>query len=356
MKPLIILLVGGGTGGHIFPLYPLAKKLLNQGQKVQLIVNESPLDHQIIADKFSNLKDLKVHYLKTHKIDYHFSFRNLVAPFKIINSFFRTHLLIKKIKPDVVFFKGGFVGFPVLIALKYLTRFKGKIYLHDSDISAGALTKFIGKSADHVFNNFGKAATPLFYWPENLETGLQNSVRTLNNNLKTKFELSTNSKPKILVFGGSQGAQFLNNLFAQNLQTLTKKYHLTIVAGPKNNLGVQHENLEIHNFMPQDDLIKAIIESDVVVCRSGASMFQVLAAKTKCIAVPLPSSARNHQLHNAQYFTDKGLSYLLEQNESTSKKLLTLIAAVLKDKKLEKTLATYEGSPQFEKIINVITK
>ena len=351
MKPQTILLVGGGTGGHIFPLYPLAKKLLAQGHQVDLIVNDSPLDRQVINDKFSDLKSLKVHFLKTHKIDYHLSLRNLVAPFKILKSFFRTQKLLNKIKPEVVFFKGGFVGFPVLVALKYLMRFKGKIYLHDSDISAGTLTRFIGKSADKIFTNFGKQATPLFYWPDTLER-----VRTQNSNLKTAFELSSNSKPKILIFGGSQGAQFLNNLIVRNIKPLTKKYEVILVAGPKNDINVKAANFQVHNFMPQDNLIKAMLETDLVVCRSGASMFQVLAAHTKCIAVPLPSSARDHQLKNAQYFVDKGLCYLLEQNTDTPQKLLPMIETILTDTKLSHTLESYKGLPQTNEIVNVITK
>jgi len=235
-----ILLVGGGTGGHIFPLHPLAQKLLAEGNSVHLIVNDAELDRKVIADKFSDLESLKVHYLKTYKIDYHLSLRNLVAPFKILGSFFRTQKLIKKTNPDTVFFKGGFVGFPVLIALKYfiskrwwersktrnsrqeenfadkrtllvrvreyfshnkkVRRFSSfpRIYLHDSDISAGKLTQLIGKNADHIFTNFGANATPLFYWPNNL-----------------KIQKSQNHKPKILVFGGSQGARFINNLIIQ---------------------------------------------------------------------------------------------------------------------------------------------
>lgn len=355
MAQKTILLVGGGTGGHIFPLYPVIKKLIEQGQKVHLIVNDSPLDKKVIEDKFNDSTELNVHYLKTYKIDYHVSLRNLVAPFKIITSFFRTKKLLKEINPQVVFFKGGFVGFPVLVALKYLSRFKGKIYLHDSDISPGILTKFIGKNADHVFTNFGEYPTPLFYWPEVTER-----VRTPNRNLKSEFELSSsehkNTKPKILIFGGSQGAQFLNTLIIQNLETLTKKYQITLVAGPKNKIEIKHQNFEIYNFMPQDVLIKAMHDADVVICRSGASMFQVLAAHTKSIAVPLPSSARNHQLHNAQYFADKGLCYLLEQNTQTHDQLLPMIKNILTDKQLSQILKNYEGLPQVQKIVNVITK
>lgn len=339
MTQKTILLVGGGTGGHLFPLYPLAKILQQKEFEVHLIVNNSALDKKIINDKFLDIPTLKIHFLKTYKIDYHLSFRNLIAPFKILESLLKTKKLLKKIKPQVVFFKGGFVGFPVLIALKYLSRYSGKIYVHDSDITPGILTKFIGKNADQVFSNFGKNSTPLFYWPAEL-----NRVRTAESGLK------------ILVFGGSQGSQFLNHLIVQNLDSLTKNYQITLVSGSKNEIKTPHANFEVYNFMPQDNLIKALHEADLVICRSGASLFQVLAAHTKCIAVPLPASARNHQLHNAQYFSDKNLCYLLKQNSQTHDQLPLLIEKILADKKLTKTLENYQGLPQVEKIVNIITK
>lgn len=347
-----ILLVGGGTGGHIFPLYPLAETLLEAGHTVHLIVNDADLDRDIISQTFSRLETrdsrLKFHYLRTYKVDYHLSLRNLVAPFKILGSFFRTKSLINKIKPDTVFFKGGFVGFPVLVALKYLMRFKSKVYLHDSDISAGKLTQLIGKNADHIFSNFGSNATPLFYWPSG-----SNQVRTLQADQPAKSGLNT--KPKILVFGGSQGAQFLNNLMVQNIEDLGKKYVIDLVVGPKNIVETKHESLNVHPFMPQDDLIKQMIAADLVICRSGASMFQVLAAQTRCIAIPLPTSARNHQYDNAKYFTDKGLCYLLEQNHQTAEKLLPMIEQILNDKELQQALEDYEGLPQADQIVKVIT-
>lgn len=383
-----ILLVGGGTGGHIFPLYPLAEKLLSEGHTVHLVVNDAVLDRQIISQTFSKLQapssKFKAHYLRTYKIDYHLSFRNLVAPFKILGSFLRTKNLLKKTKPDVVFFKGGFVGFPILVILKYFKflnhlpftiNYQPRVYLHDSDISAGKLTQLIGKNADHVFTNFGPNATPLFYWPKSNsapqseastpplplgEAQGQDSdarkVRTSANTQKNKSGLK-----RILVFGGSQGAQFLNNLMVQNIEELTEKYDITLVAGPKNTINhqpstINPENFVIHSFLPQDDLIKAMVESDLVICRSGASMFQVLAAQTPCIAIPLPTSARNHQYDNAKYFADKGLGYLLEQNNQTRGQLLPTINKILQDKKLAQRLDAYQGQPQVEKITNLITK
>jgi len=337
-----ILLVGGGTGGHIFPLYHLAKELIGRGCEVHLIVNNASLDKKIVQEDFANLKTLQVHYLQTYKIDYHLSLRNLVAPFKILSSFLRTQKLLKKIDPEVVFFKGGFVGFPVLVALKYLMRFKGKIYLHDSDISAGALTQFIGKRADHIFTNFGDSPTPLFYWPQNV-----------------KVKKPHNTVSKILVFGGSQGADFLNKLVIHNLGSLVKNYDTTLVTGPKNRLETHLSGMprfEHHPFLAQEVLLQKILEADIVIARSGASVFQVLAAKTKLICVPLPTAARNHQLHNAEYFKAKGLCYLLQQNTETNDQLLPMIQQILEDKDLEKNLADYEGLPQVEAIANEITQ
>ena len=251
------------------------------------------------------------------------------------------------------------MGFPVLVALQYLKclnhlpftiQHSSKIFLHDSDTSPGALTKIIGKNADHVFSNFGTSPTPLFYWPSEF--------------LPSRGEGAGEGqghKPKILVFGGSQGAQFLNNLIIQNLEPLTKKYHVTLVTGPNNTINhqpstIHPESFKAVPFLPQDKLIQAIIEADLVICRSGASIFQVLAAHTKMICIPLPSAARNHQLHNAQYFFDKGLCYLLAQNHQTSKKLLPMMEQILADKQLEKKLQNYAGLPQVEKITRTITQ
>ncbi len=341
-KKQTILLVGGGTGGHILPLYSLAEACLKKGSNVHLIVNDADLDKKIIQDKFLNLKDLEIHFLKTQKIHYHFSLENFIAPFKIIVSFFRTKKLLKETNPDIVFFKGGFVGFPVLVALKHLIKFRGKIYLHDTDISTGKLTQSIGKKADKIFSNFGENPTPLFYWPKNL-----------------KVQKTKNPCPKILIFGGSQGAYFLNKLIIQKLGILTQKYYITLVSGPNQELpkfNSPKENFTLINFMPQDDLIKAMIESDLVICRSGGSMFQVFAAQTPCIAVPLPTSARNHQWENAKYFEEKGYCYLLEQNADTQNKLLPTIEQVLNDPTYLKNIKDQNIQNQASKIAEIITK
>jgi len=364
-----ILLIGGGTGGHILPLKNLAKSLLKKGQKVHLIVSNSPLDKKIIQNDFSgiilkNKKNFKIHYLKAHKLHYHFSTKNFLNIFKIPLSFFTARKLIKKINPDILFFKGGFVGLPILIASQYLMKFKGKIYLHESDISSGALTNFFGKYADRIFSNFGKSPKPLFFFPITKKGGTDKKGNHKEFPLQKKF--SKNPK-KILIFGGSQGAQFLNKIILENAEKLLKKnFHITLVTGilnksHTNNLLKKYKlksfkNLEIFNLLPQDDLIKKIINSDLIITRSGASIFQIFAAHKKSILIPLPTSARNHQQHNADYFKKKKICYILKQNKQTASKLVSEIQKILKDKTLEKNLKTINIQDASEKITEIILK
>jgi len=346
-KPKTILLVGGGTGGHIFPLYNLAAELVEQGAEVHLVVNDAELDRKILDQTFAKLP-ITPHFLKAHKLHYHFALSNLVNWVKIIGSFWSARRLVKKVQPDTIFFKGGFVGFPILIAAKWLPGFKGKIYLHDSDIAPGALSKLFAKHADQTFSNFGENAHPLFYWPNKTAAPTchpEQSEGPLADQRKTIF-----------IFGGSQGAQFINDLIIDNAEVLCKKYHVVLVAGPGKSPSSEllSPNLQIHEFMAQEELIKELSRSTLVIARAGASMFQVLAAQKPMIAIPLPTAARNHQQMNAQYFTDKGLCYLLEQNKDTQGKFLPMVEHIVQDKDLLKGLRKYDIRPAANAIAKVI--
>lgn len=346
--PTKVLLVGGGTGGHIYPLYNLAETLIEKSADVHLMVNDAELDKKIVQQTFNHLP-LQTHYFRAYKWHYHLAFSNLINWIKILKSCVAARHLVMKIQPDVIFFKGGFVGFPILVAAKWLTGFKGKIYLHDSDISTGALSKLFGKYADQTFSNFGEDATPLFYWPR-FKPGLEKKAASQARDLL----------PQILIFGGSQGAQFINQLILKNVDELCKKYRVILVTGP-DKLPDRHpkldrlpSNLEIYEFLDQDKLIEQIICSSLVIARAGASMFQVLAAQKPLITIPLPTAARNHQYYNAKYFADQGLCYLLEQNKNTHSQLLEMIEAALHDQILRAHLEATRVQPQTREIVSAI--
>jgi UDP-N-acetylglucosamine--N-acetylmuramyl-(pentapeptide) pyrophosphoryl-undecaprenol N-acetylglucosamine transferase len=324
MKKTKIFLIGGGTGGHILPLRNLADVLKLRSVDIKLIVADSPLDRKIVA---KNFLDIETIFFRTGKIRRYFSWQNFVDFFIILKSIFVARKIIKNEKPDILFFKGGFVGFPFLVAVRFLLRFQGKIFAHESDILLGRLTNLLQKYADKTFANFDEEnPMPLFYAPNEVECGSK------------KGDL-----PKLLILGGSQGAQFLNEIFLFNAEKLCEKYFITCLSGLGKLVNFSNKNFEQFEFLSAAILAQKIHESDLLITRAGAnSLFEIVAAKKSAIAIPLPSAAQNHQFLNAEFFAKKNLLRILLQNEDTKNKLCTEIELTLKNNKLKNNLLKSE--------------
>ena len=335
-----ILLIGGGTGGHIMPLKNLAEHLIKKGAEVHLIVGISALEKKIISENFSDLPELNIHYFRTGKIRRYLSFQNIKDFFIIFKSCFAARTLIKKIQPDTIFFKGGFVGFPFYVASQYLHKFKGNIYAHESDITPGALTKLLKKKAKQIFYNFGNPTTPLFFTQEKKSSASNQKIQ--------------NKLPHILIFGGSQGAAFLNQIPLQCNNEFIEKHKITLVTGLDKKINLIHPNITQHLMLPNDQLLETIDQADLVITRGGASIFQILEAQKKCIIIPLPSAAQNHQTLNAEYLEQKGWVYHLKQNQDTYKKLSTKVTEILQDKKLQTTLEKINIKSEAKKIAEIL--
>ncbi len=293
-----VLLIGGGTGGHILPLASLLRELEKSKAGVELIVADAPLDKKLVEQSFPNAT---VHYFKTDKIRRYLSVKNLAAPFKIIASIFRAHSLIKKSKPSAIFFKGGFVGFPFLIAARVWHR-EIKLFSHESDLSPGALTKFASRWCHASFESFGEKPMPLFYSPE----------KKLNAPQKSE-------KQKLLILGGSQGAQWINQKLEKECAELTKQFDTLLVSGQGKSISCKAKNFRQVELLPADELAQELHNSDIVISRAGAnSLFEIISAKKPSIIVPLPSAARDHQTLNANWFAEKGLCHVLLQSSENS--------------------------------------
>jgi len=339
-----VLLIGGGTGGHIYPLRNLVDELLKHNAQVELIVADQKLDRKIIKENFTNIP---VRYFKTGKIRRYLSFRNFLDFFLIIKSFFTAKSLLKKINPDVIFFKGGFVGFPFLIAIKFLMNFKGQIFSHESDISPGFMTKFATKYSDRSFHSFGSNPTPLFYSPkiENQKSEIEDcrlKIADCHSPLpKEKSPEGANRIKKLLFFGGSQGAKFVNDLFLKCHDKILQDYQVTLVTGHDKKVSLKHPNFEQFETLPTNKLSQKIQTSDLIIARAGSnSLFEIITAKKPSIIIPLPSVARNHQLKNALFFKEKDLCEILEQKDATPDKLIAMISATIISEKIKQALKT----------------
>ncbi len=332
-----ICFVGGGTGGHILPLLNLVEACVDNSFETSFILADQPLDRAIVKKNFRS-KSIDTYFLKTGKIRYYFAWENFKDLFRIVGAIFRARKLLKRLNPDIIFFKGGFVCFPVLVAAKYLfPRFKGRIYLHDSDISQSRLSRLIARHATQVFTNFGPRAMPLFY------------------SLKSKVKPAEKSDlPRLFIFGASQGAVFINTIFHKKASEICQKYRVTLISGIGKAIDFSHKNFEQHELLDAKRFAEKLSEADLVITRGSASLFQILELHKKAIVIPLPSSARNHQVKNTLYFVNKGLVYHLPQNKQAVDKLCPLIDQCFADDVLAKKLKDFCLTDSTDRILATI--
>lgn len=336
-----ILFIGGGTGGHIMPLIPLVKVTDAVWEK-HLLTDKTENDRLMVEENFKDL-GIMAHQIKSGKIRAYVSLKNLIDIPIIIISVFKSYALLKKIDPDILFFKGGYVGFPMVLALKF-ERFWGikrrKIFLHESDITPGKLYKMLSPIADGIFKNFGNH--PLFYYESN-------RFPTLD-----KEGVGTRFKQKLLIFGGSQGAQWINQSITKILPELLQNYQVTLITGQGKAVKAQGDGFSQYELLAQTALYKKMAESDLIITRGGASIFQVLYLQKKALIIPLSGSARNHQVENAQYFAKQGLCHTLDETKAEPSDIIQALALLSSDQKLSHTLKQAPIKPAEEKIWKIL--
>ena len=209
---------------------------------------------------------------------------------------------------------------------------------------------------------------PLFYSPsskfDQISPLYKGGLRGVN---KHKQENTTNAPPQssfpkreekknILIFGGSQGAQFINETFLANAAPLCGKYHITLISGLGKEINFQHKHFQQFPLLPVKELSEKIQSSDLIISRASSALFEIIAAKKPSIIIPLPSAAQNHQVKNAQYFKKKGLCKMLLQNKQMKDVFMKTIQETLNDSEIQANLEHSEikncAKEIAEKILN----
>lgn len=321
-----IVFTGGGTGGHIFPIIaivrelrkivplakiyylgpkdPFAKKHLSREGVINFFVLSGKIRRYIDPQSFFlNIFDLLVR-----------------IPLGFLQSFF--YLLV--LNPDLVFSKGGYGSLPVVLASKILFI---PVFLHESDSVPGLANRLLAKLANEVFVSFPETSN----FAKNRLILVGNPIRSSIFGGKKEeaisyFKLSPD-RPTILILGGSQGAQRLNEKILSFLPHLLKKYQLIHQCGEKDFKTVERESKVMvkpdllnfyhpFSFLEEEELIKAYAAADLVVSRAGSgAIFEILALGKPAIFIPLPESAQEHQLKNA-YFLAKYQACLVIEEEN----------------------------------------
>ncbi len=340
-----IVLTGGGTAGHIYPALALVDDL--NDYEISYIGTNS-IEKEILK-KYKNIKFYEIPAVKLHR---KLTLKNFLIPFKLFSSIKKAKEILKKIKPDIIFSKGGFVALPVVFAGKKLGI---KVVSHESDLSMGLANKLILKKCDIMCTSF---PSTLKGNPKCIYTGQPIRKELLSGNKDYTKYLFKSSKPILLVVGGSQGAKFINEIIWTNVDTLTKDFNVIHCVG-KGNLNKKIKNEAYKQIEYAENIGDLYAGSTIAISRAGCGVISEL----KCLKIPallIPLSkkcSRGDQIENAKLFESFGYCEVLEEENYTKQEFLRLIKKLLNDReKYVKNICKDKNSLPNKKIIEILRK
>ena len=323
-----IVLTGGGTAGHVTPNIALIPKLRELGYKISYIGSYEGIEKKLI-------EELGIPYygISSGKLRRYFDLKNFSDPFRVLKGFSQARKILKELKPDVVFSKGGFVTVPVVIAAK---RLKIPALIHESDMTPGLANKLCLSSASRICCNFPETLKSL---PEGkaVLTGSPIRQELLSGNKIAAMDMChfTSDKPVILVIGGSLGAVAVNNAVREALPELLKDFQIIHLCGK----GKMDESLKDVEGYCQFEYIKNELRNlfalaDIVISRAGANAIcELLALHKPNLLIPLSANAsRGDQILNARSFERQGFSLVLEEEQLTKETLLNAVKTLYENR------------------------
>ncbi|MCR5623651.1 MAG: undecaprenyldiphospho-muramoylpentapeptide beta-N-acetylglucosaminyltransferase [Lachnospiraceae bacterium] len=351
-----IVLTGGGTAGHVTPNMALIPELIDNGYEVIYIGSKDGMEKDLIEDM-----GITYYGVSVGKLRRYFDWDNFTDPFRVVAGFGEAVKLLKKINPDVLFSKGGFVSVPVVRAAHAL---KIPCIIHESDMTPGLANKICIPCARNVCVNFPETissikgskavitGTPI---RKNLFEGNKDKGKSL---CGFDSEDNLSSRPVIMVMGGSQGAVHINDSIREILPELLKTYNVIHLCGKGNLASDLNETKGYAQFeYVGDELPDLFALADMVVSRAGANAIcELLALKKPAILIPLPESqSRGDQILNANSFKEHRYSEVLIEEEMTNDLLLSKINELYKNKdKYIDVMNKSRQSDSTEKIMSLI--
>lgn len=316
-----IVLTGGGTAGHVTPNIALLPHLKKLGYDIQYIGSYDGIEKKLIEEL-----GISYHGISSGKLRRYFDIKNFSDPFRVAKGFFQAKKLLKQLKPDIIFSKGGFVTVPVVQAAKTQHI---PVILHESDMTPGLANRLALPAASKICCNFPETVSHL---PEGkaVVTGspIREELRHGNRLSALQFCGFTADKPVLLIIGGSLGSVAVNQAIRSILPELLQSFQVIHLCG-KGNLDpslndtsgyVQYEYIK-------NELADLFALADIVVSRAGANAIcELLELRKPNLLIPLSAAAsRGDQILNAASFQKQGFSVVLQEEDLTSDLLLDRI-------------------------------
>lgn len=316
------MFTGGGTAGHVLPTKPIIERLQDRGDRVVFVGSKSGLERQLVADWDVEFKDITAGKLRRY-----LSFENFIDAFRVPIGILQALILLLRIKPNVVFSKGGYVAFPVVFAA-WLLRIP--VVAHESDLSPGLATRMCTPFVKTQCVSFAQTKTNA---KRVVVTGTPIRAELFAGDAaRAKAWLNLDSSLRVLVVvGGSLGAEAINQVIHSSITMLAQEFAVIHVCGK----GHVNENLRnVENYIQCEYINEqwgdVLALADVVVSRSGANaLFELLSLRKPNILIPLPlAQSRGDQIENAELAHSNGWSLVLPQDECNKASLITTISLI----------------------------
>lgn len=319
-----IILTGGGTAGHVTPNIAMLPLLREEEYDISYIGSYNGIEKKLITGQ-----GIPYYGIASGKLRRYLDLKNLTDPFRVIKGYLQARKLIKTLKPDVVFSKGGFVSVPVVLAAH---RSHIPVIIHESDMTPGLANKLCIPSASKVCCNFPETVSMI---PDNkgILTGTPIRAELSAGNRQAGLDLChfTSSKPVIMVMGGSLGALHVNEAIRNILPRLLERFQIIHLCGKGKVDESFYSTTGYYQFEYIDKELKDLFAAaDIVVSRAGANaIFELLTLHKPNLLIPLPAKAsRGDQILNASSFKKQGFSMVLPEEELTDDSLYNAICSL----------------------------
>ncbi len=318
-----IVLTGGGTAGHVTPNIAIIEDLKNFQYEIHYIGQKNSIEEQLIKAQGDSIPFHRISAGKLRRnADFKDTMKNIGDVFKVAVGFSAARNILANVNPDVVFSKGGFVAVPVVLAARSL---KIPVVIHESDITPGLTNKITLKFAENICVSFKETAVYIKknYKKDSVITGTPIRKNLVNGDKTDGSKLcdfSDDTKPVLLVVGGSQGARSINNIVRSNLMNgKLDMFNVIHITGPNGeDTSIKKDNYRQFGYV-NDELKNLYAYADYFVSRAGANtIFEILELKKPNLLIPLSKKvSRGDQIDNAMSFQAEGYSLVLFEEDLT---------------------------------------
>lgn len=331
-----IVFTGGGTAGHVLPNFALMERFLKDEWLVCYIGSKDGIEKELVEKSFH--ERVKYFGVTCDKLRRYLTWKHLSMPFKLGYGFFETFGVLKRLKPDIIFSKGGFVSVSVILASHLLRK---KTIVHESDYSVGLANKLAFPFTDLIAVSFEKSLYDRRYQKKIIQVGplIRPSFLDLQKPTDMNIDFVDKSKKTLLILGGSLGAKNINDTIYSNIDELTKKFNIIHVCGSRNLPEFLPEKYKDSYYVFEylhDGISYLMSISDLIISRAGVNtIWEILLMKKPSILIPLSAKkSRGDQIENAKYFEKFGVTEVIQDDGLNFDILIEKIDLIFKDYKL----------------------